>query len=47
MWAHYAASHSGFAIGFDTNHTFFNSRRSEHDEFFYLERLITHSHALN
>jgi hypothetical protein len=24
MWAHYAAEHRGFAIGFDTTHEFFN-----------------------
>ncbi len=27
MWSHYAESHSGFAIGFNLNHPFFDSER--------------------
>lgn len=31
MWAHYADSHRGFLIGFDSNSTFFNQKLSETD----------------
>lgn len=31
LWSHYANSHTGFVIGFNTNHTFFDQRISEHD----------------
>lgn len=36
MWAHYADSHKGFALGFDEGHPFFDRRRSSSDEFFHL-----------
>ncbi len=36
MWGHYSQSHEGFAIGFDSDHPFFNQRRSKNDEFGYL-----------
>lgn len=39
MWAHYAADHTGFAIGFDSTNQFFNRRRSKHDEFYHLRRV--------
>lgn len=29
MWAHYAASHSGFCVGFDRTHAFFNSESAD------------------
>jgi len=31
MWAHYANSHKGFLIGFDSNNTFFNQKISQTD----------------
>jgi len=40
MWAHYAANHTGFAIGFDSTNQFFNRRRSEHDEFYHLRQVL-------
>ncbi len=40
MWGHYAHSHSGFVIEFDTNHPFFSQRRSQKDEFGFLRRVI-------
>lgn len=39
MWGHYAHSHEGFAIGFNSEHPFFNQRRSEKDEFGFLRRV--------
>src|SRR5437667_6790953 len=29
MWSHYGAQHHGFLIGFDSDHPFFNRRRSK------------------
>ena len=40
MWAHYADSHRGILIGFDERHAFFNRRRSENDEFYFLRRVV-------
>jgi hypothetical protein len=31
MWSHYAAAHTGFVIGFDSSHIFFDQRISEDD----------------
>lgn len=39
LWSHYAFSHKGFAIEFDTTHDFFNRRRSSKDEFFHLRKV--------
>jgi hypothetical protein len=39
MWGHYAYSHEGFVIGFDTKHPFFNQRRSPSDEFGFLRQV--------
>ena len=39
MWGHYASSHEGFVIGFDTMHPFFNQRRSPADEFGFLRQV--------
>lgn len=36
MWAHYSDDHKGFAIEFDESNSFFNSKRSEADEFFHV-----------
>jgi len=40
MWAHYADSHRGILIGFDERHAFFNRRRSENDEFYFLRKVF-------
>ncbi len=40
MWAHYADSHRGILIGFDEKHAFFNRRRSEGDEFYFLRSVL-------
>jgi len=40
MWAHYASSHEGFVIEFDTKHPYFNSKRSEKDELYHLRKVI-------
>jgi len=39
MWSHYARSHKGFCIGFDTNSDFFNRKRSDVDEFYHLRKV--------
>jgi hypothetical protein len=39
MWSHYAASHEGFVIGFDSNHSYFDHRKSERDEFRWLRKV--------
>lgn len=40
LWAHYADSHRGFAIEFNTENSFFNRRRSDKDELFHLRKVI-------
>ena len=40
MWANYADNSKGFAIGFNTQNTFFNRRRSNSDEFYHLRKVI-------
>jgi hypothetical protein len=40
MWAHYAASHAGFVVEFDPTDAFFNSRRTDSDEFGFLRRVL-------
>ncbi|HXQ37613.1 MAG TPA: DUF2971 domain-containing protein [Anaerolineales bacterium] len=39
MWAHYADSHRGLVLGFDEKHTFFNRRRTENDEFYFVRKV--------
>ncbi len=39
MWSHYADSHRGYCIGFDSTHSFFNRKRSEKDEFYHLRKV--------
>jgi hypothetical protein len=39
MWAHYADSHSGLVLCFDEKHSFFNRRRTENDEFYFLREV--------
>lgn len=43
MWAHYAKSHTGFVIEFDTSSHFFNRRRTENDENYHLRRVLYRS----
>jgi hypothetical protein len=40
MWSHYAASHSGFVLEFDSHHAHFHEKRSPSDEFRYLRRVL-------
>jgi hypothetical protein len=40
MWAHYADNHRGMVLGFDEQHAFFNRRRSQNDEFYFLRRVL-------
>ena len=40
MWAHYSASHTGFVIGFDAEHTYFHQALSDKDEFRHLRRVV-------
>lgn len=39
MWGHYASNHCGFVVGFDSEHPFFNHRRTESDEFGFLRKV--------
>lgn len=39
MWVHYADSHRGLLIGFNEQHVFFNRKRSENDEFYFLRKV--------
>jgi hypothetical protein len=39
MWAHYADEHKGLVLCFDEQHSFFNRRRSENDEFFSVRKV--------
>lgn len=40
MWAHYAESHRGILLGFNEEHSFFNCKRSDNDEFYFLRKVI-------
>lgn len=39
MWSHYAESHTGFVIGFDSAHKYFDERKSPKDEFRHLRKV--------
>lgn len=39
LWAHYAASHTGFAIAFNAQHYYFSRRRPEKDELYHLRKV--------
>ena len=39
MWPHYADSHRGFVLEFNSEHPFFMQRRSESDEFCHLRKV--------
>lgn len=49
MWSHYADSHRGLMIEFDSSHASFNRRRSDKDEFGFLRdvRYVERRPALN
>ncbi|MGX5652526.1 DUF2971 domain-containing protein [Hydrogenophaga borbori] len=49
MWSHYAESHRGLMIEFDSSHASFNRRRSDKDEFGFLRdvRYVERRPALN
>ena len=40
MWAHYATSHQGYCLGFNSDSNFFNRKRSENDEFYHIRKVI-------
>lgn len=39
MWSHYAASHEGFVLGFDSANEYFDQRMSSSDEFRHLRKV--------
>jgi hypothetical protein len=39
MWGHYGSNHKGYVIGFDSEHAFFNRRRTPSDEFGFLRKV--------
>ena len=39
MWAHYADRHTGLVLCFDEQHAFFNRRRTENDEFYFIRKV--------
>jgi len=39
MWAHYGSSHTGFALEFDSSHSYFHQQISSEDEFRQLRRV--------
>jgi Protein of unknown function (DUF2971) len=39
MWAHYADRHTGLVLCFDERHSFFNRRRTENDEFYFVREV--------
>ncbi|MFW9686750.1 DUF2971 domain-containing protein [Vibrio parahaemolyticus] len=40
MWAHYADSHTGYCIAFDTSHSFFHRKESDLDELRHPRKVI-------
>jgi hypothetical protein len=40
MWAHYANSHQGFVIEFDSSNNFFNQKIGENDELRHLRKVL-------
>ncbi len=39
MWGHYAKSHTGFLIGFDSGNPYFSQKRNDGDEFGHLRQV--------
>jgi hypothetical protein len=40
MWSHYAEGHTGLVIEFDSDHGYFNQRRTDQDEFGHLRKVV-------
>lgn len=40
MWSHYSLGHTGFALGFDGQHAYFNSKLSESDELRHIREVL-------
>jgi len=40
MWAHYSYSHEGFVIGFNSESSWFDMKRSSHDELRHLRKVV-------
>lgn len=40
MWSHYAVSHTGFVLGFDPQHPYFNESKGPEDELRHLRRVV-------
>ncbi|OBT32175.1 hypothetical protein A9262_06525 [Vibrio splendidus] len=40
MWAHYADSHTGYSIAFDTTHRFFKQEKNDLDELRHLRKVV-------
>jgi len=40
MWSHYAQSHTGFVVGFNGSHRWFNDRRGPKDEFMHARQVL-------
>jgi len=48
MWSHYAESHQGFCIKFDTSNYFFNQKRTIEDDFYHLRKVeYIEQHPMN
>ena len=39
MWSHYATSHEGFVLGFESTHEYFDQRKTPKDEFRHLRKV--------
>lgn len=39
MWSHYAESHKGICVEFDTSNPFFNQKRSDKDDLYHLRKI--------
>ena len=40
MWSHYSFGHTGFVLGFDVQHAYFNSKLSESDELRHIREVL-------
>lgn len=40
MWSHYSEGHTGFALGFDAQHPYFNAKLSESDELRHVRQVV-------
>lgn len=44
MWSHYADSHQGFVVEFDSDSAFFNQKKTDVDEFRYMRKVEYSDH---